>query len=392
MAYFSPYIDSAGLHIPTYADIRDQLVDDAKSIYGNDIYLEIDSADYQFISAVSLKMYDSMLAIQLAYNNRSPQTAIGSGLDAVVLLNGIARLPAARSTCQVTVYGKEGTFIMNGRVADDVGNLWLLPVFVTIPDTGSIEVSAICETPGPVTADVGAIKSIETPTAGWLSVDNLVSAIPGKVAETDAELRSRQALSVALPSQTLLEGTLAGILSVANVSRVRVYENDTNRYSGEGFPPHSITAVVEGGADEAVAQQIFAHKGVGGYTNGTTSVVITDAYGQPNAVRFYRPRYVPIHVTVNLHRLQGWEPPMVEQIKVAISSYLNSLRIGDDVTISSLWGAVLGTVLPDLRAPAFSISLIKAGKYVSSQYATDLNLLFNEAAQGDVSRVIVNVS
>ena len=65
MAYFTPYIDSAGLHIPRYTDIRDQLIEEAKSIFGSDIYVDIDSADYQFISVCALKTYDALQAALL---------------------------------------------------------------------------------------------------------------------------------------------------------------------------------------------------------------------------------------------------------------------------------------------------------------------------------------
>ena len=72
MAYTAPYIDDAGLHIPTYADIRDDLVEQFKSIYGQDIYLENDSQDYQ-------KTYDTMQLLQIVYNNHSRRLQSGRG-------------------------------------------------------------------------------------------------------------------------------------------------------------------------------------------------------------------------------------------------------------------------------------------------------------------------
>ena len=75
MAYFAPYIDDAGLHVPTYADIRDDLVDDFKKIYGDDLYLGNDSQDYQMISAFALKTYDTIQLLQIVYNNQSVKTA-----------------------------------------------------------------------------------------------------------------------------------------------------------------------------------------------------------------------------------------------------------------------------------------------------------------------------
>ena len=45
MAYFAPYIDDAGVHIPTYVDIRDDLIAKFREIYGRDVYLGNDSQD-----------------------------------------------------------------------------------------------------------------------------------------------------------------------------------------------------------------------------------------------------------------------------------------------------------------------------------------------------------
>ena len=50
MAYFKPYVDSKGLHIPSYQDILNDMIASMKQIYGDDIYLENDSADYQLLS------------------------------------------------------------------------------------------------------------------------------------------------------------------------------------------------------------------------------------------------------------------------------------------------------------------------------------------------------
>ena len=116
MSYTAPYIDAAGLHIPSYTDIRDDLVETFKSIYGQDIYLDNDSQDYQMISAFALKTYDTMQLLQIVYNNHSPKTAVGTGLDSLVKLNGIRRKEASYSTCVLTITGTVGTEIAAGIV------------------------------------------------------------------------------------------------------------------------------------------------------------------------------------------------------------------------------------------------------------------------------------
>ena len=59
MAYYAPYIDTTGIHVPTYEDIRDDLIASMKQIFGQDIYLDEDSQDYQQISIFAKKIFDT---------------------------------------------------------------------------------------------------------------------------------------------------------------------------------------------------------------------------------------------------------------------------------------------------------------------------------------------
>ena len=139
MSYFNPYIDKSGLHIPTYNDILDDMIEGMKKIYGSDIYLENDSADYQFLSILALKISDSYQAIQYAYNSRSPSTAVGAALDSVVKLNGIARKKAGYSTCELVLSGIPFTEIKNGSVMDKTNVVWKLPSSVVIGSDGTVK-------------------------------------------------------------------------------------------------------------------------------------------------------------------------------------------------------------------------------------------------------------
>lgn len=388
MAYFSPYIDESGLHIPTYTDILEDLIAREKAIFGNDIYLGIDSMDYQYLSVIALKISDTMQAIQLTYNNRSPATAIGSGLDAIVKVNGIKRKSASYSTCLVVLGGTPGTSITGGIVADVSGYRWALPSPVYIENSGQVIVTAQCETIGAISALPGTITSIVTPTKGWLSVTNSVSAVQGQPVETDAQLRARQSISTDLPSQTLLSGTTAGIASVAGVSRYKVYENDTNTTDVNGLPGHSITCVVEGGLDGDIASQIYARKGIGCYTNGTTETTIKDVYGRNTTIRFYRPTYVPIYVNVSIAKKTGYTENMTGLIQNAITDYLNSLSIGETL-IYSILNAVAMQVQPSLSNPVFAITAITAGKAANPTGTADIALAFNEISRGLLANVNV---
>lgn len=393
MAYFKPYIDESGLHIPTYTDIRDHLIEQAKLIFGQDIYLGNDSQDYQFISIVTDKMHDAYQTAQLVYNNRGPASAIGGGLDGVVKLNGISRKRATQSTCPVEIIGTPNTKIANGIVQDKRNKYnWDLPPEVMIPFTGKAQVMAKCQVHGPVFVDIGDIDTIVTPTQGWSSVYNFTKATLGQSREKDSELRSRQAVSTALPSKTILDGTKGAIAAVKNVTRYRVYENDTKETDSRTLPPNSICAVVEGGDDYEIAEAIYNKKTPGCYTYGDIEVNVIDAYGQVASppIRFFRPRYKEIYTTINVKKLNTFTSDTMEKIKANTTNYLNSIAIGDNLSVSAIWGAAL-TAMTDLRTPSFSIVSVEAGLSLDGQSPEDIAIAFNEVTKGSVENVTVNI-
>lgn len=389
MAYTAPEITSSGLTIPSYNDILEELINDAKIIYGQDIYLGNDSQDYQFLSIYASKTYDVMQMLQMIYNNRGPGTAIGSALDGVVKLNGISRKAKTYSTCEVTLTGTEYTQINNGVVQDITGYLWSLPASITLGAGGSSTVTATCQSEGPISVNAGDINIIVTPTYGWTAVTNSGGAILGSYTETDSQLRSRQAISVSLSSLSVFDSIRSAIAAIPTVTRYKVYENDTNTTDSNGLASHSIAAVVDGGSNTDIANVIFLKKSPGVYTQGTTSVVVTDTYGQSNTIRFYRPSQIDIDVVVNVKMLPGYTNQTTADIKTNLVKYLNSLEIGTDVTISSLWGVTLSS-MTSLSNPSFSITGLTAAKHGNTQGTTDIVIAFNEVTHGNVSYITVN--
>lgn len=405
MSYAPPSIGPAGLTIPSYTDILNLLTGNAQSIYGPGEYLGTDSPFYQMISAFALAASDQANALQLAINNATPVTAIGGALSNIVAFNGIARMAASYSTCQVTISGTPGTVIVNGKVRDSVpqqGYLWDLPASVTIGGGGNVSTSVVCEVIGNVQALAGQINLIATPTAGWTSVNNTNPASPGQPVETDSQLRTRQAESVALPSITELAGTIAAIAAVQGVTRQNTLENPTGSALttwpitvGNPLwygPPHSITACVEGGTQIDVATAIYDNRGIGCFTNGTTIVPVTDPNsGQQFNVGFYLPTDIPIYVTVNAHALTtGFNASIEALIQTAIVNYLNGIALGGTVSYAAIVATAM-SVAGNLEMPIYDLTSLFIGLSASPSGTIDIPMTAPQnVAQGISANVIVN--
>ena len=379
MAYFPPYVDQSGLHVPGYTDIRDNLIASYREIYGEDLYLENDSQDYQLLSSFSSMIADTMSLLQIVWNNHSPKTAVGTALSSLVKLNGIARKASSYSTCVLTLTGTAGTVINGGSVKDESGYIWSLPETVTL--TGATtEVTAECQTLGAVEATIGTINKINTPQAGWTAVTNNVAAVVGQPVEIDEELRGRQSISVAIPSQNMLESTVAAIKAIAEVKRSRVYDNDTNLTDANGIPGHSIAAVVEGGLDADIAEAIYMRKGPGGGTYGSTTYPYTNSVGVTTAIRYSRPTYTSIDASLSVKAGIGYTSDVLDVLKSNIEDYLDNLDIGTPVTITGIL-RVISSAVPNPSKPPFLIDTLQICVAGGILGTTDIEIDWNAVAE-----------
>ena len=375
------YVDATGFHYPDYPTVLEQLKDEYRTIYGNDVYLEADSQDGQWVAVMALAIFDTMQAAAAVYNSFSPLTAQSDALSRNVKINGIRRRVATFSQVDLRIVGQVGTTISNGQAEDTLGQKWNLPASVTIPVGGEITVTAQAADIGDVSAAAGTITKIATPTLGWQTVENLLPAVEGEPVETDAELRRRQTFSTALPSLSVLDGIIGAVASASGVTRFRGYENDSNATDADGIPAHSIAIVAEGGDTQAIGEAIAIKKTPGTGTYGTTAVATTDRYGVPNTINFFRPTPAVVGVEVTITALNGYTTSYADQIKAALAASLQALDIGDDVLITKLY---VPANLPGTQAGAtFDISLIRIKKDAGAFGTSNLVLAFNEVAECD---------
>ena len=375
------YVDATGFHYPDYPTILQYLIDEYKTIYGADTYLASDSQDGQWVSIQALAIFDTVQVAAAVYSSFSPLTGQADALSRNVKINGIRRRTATYSTADLLVIGASGTVISNGQTEDTLGQKWNLPATVTVPLGGSITVTATAAEAGATTATAHTIDKISTPTLGWQSVDNALDATVGAPVETDAELRIRQTFSTSLPSLSVLDGTIGAVASVDGVARFRGYENDSNITDDNGIPAHNIAIVAKGGDSQAIGDAIAIKKTPGTGTYGTTNVTTFDQYGLPNVISFFRPTTATIGVEVTVKPLTGYTTGFSDLISAAVSSFINTLKIGDDVLITKLY---VPANLPGTAAGAtFDISLLRTKKNAGAFGASNIVVEFNEVAQSD---------
>jgi uncharacterized phage protein gp47/JayE len=392
MAYFTPYIDNLGLHVPTYQDIIDYYVAKAKEIFGADIYLGPDSQDYQMYSIIARAAAASLQAAVDSYNARDPDTAFDDVLDGLVTINGIQRKPSTYSTVSVTLTGIPYTLITGGVIQSISGEKWNLPNEVVLDGNGTALVTATAQEKGAITALPNTLTGILTPTYGWYSVTNLSEAYVGQAAETTPALKARRKIAVATPSQTPLEGLSAAILNILGVTDHAVYENDTKETDERGLPGNSITVVVAGGSNEDIANAIAKEKNMGVLSYGNVTLPVRNEYGSLLDISFFRPELVDVYIQVNIVPRNGYTTLVGQQIQEAINSYFTNLRIGDNLYSTQLYESAL-SVSPDIK-PYFSISPtagITVGTSAGNLSKQDLIATFKQKFQTEIDNITINI-
>ena len=91
MAYFAPYIDENGIHMPTYEERLAELSDAYRSIFGLEAELSASVPDYQMLSVFAKALDDVSALVLQAYNSRNPAYASGQALDLLLPQYGITR-------------------------------------------------------------------------------------------------------------------------------------------------------------------------------------------------------------------------------------------------------------------------------------------------------------
>lgn len=384
------FIDATGYNYGSYPDFLAWITAQYQGIYGADVYIDPDSMDGQFLAILAQAFYDTAALGNSVYSSFSPLTSQGAGLSRVVKINGIARLSPSYSTATVTIVGTAGTVITNGVVQDTLNQLWNLPSTVTIPFAGTIDVTATAQVIGFVTAEIGTITILFTPTLGWQTANNAAAATPGEPVETDAQLRQRQSVSTALPAQTVFDATLGAVANVTGVTKVEGYENFTDTAVGL-LTPHSICVATVGGAGMDIANAITAQKTPGTNPIGNTGPFSTfDARGMPLSIYYTVAMTASIQVTVNVASGVGWSTDFVVEMETAVAAYINALNIGSTVFFTQLF--VPAYLIGTPAQGTFSITSLTIGKNGGSQSAANISLVTGFNAENPVCNPLVDVN
>lgn len=298
-----------------------------RTVFGDSINLSPEAPDGQINGTVSGSNADLWEILEMCYNAFNPSSAFGATLSSLVELNGLTRLSAQPSTVAIDVTGTPAALITAGSIISNGVTQFSIDADITIGGGGTASGNATATANGGLIGLAGTVTTIETPIAGWTTVTNPLDAQLGRLQETDVQLRSRRASSVAIPAQSVIDTIFANLSALTGVTQVSVLENVSDSVDSNGVPAHGFVAVVEGGVDADIGNAIWQTKPAGTKAGGNTSYVVTDTQGFSQTINFSRPTQIPIYVKVVLSRNNAYPDDGDDLVKQKIIDYAGGLLV-----------------------------------------------------------------
>lgn len=356
-----------GLVTANYVQIREALTDKYKEIYGSDIDISTASADGQYVSSISLVIYNMLESIKKMYNSLDPNVANGKFLDIICALSNITRKGPTKSYASLLVTNEAGTdYSASSITFVDKSNLtWVSSnsdgSFITIPAGESLNLIATCSKFGPISAE----GSGDSSTPGWIyqTLDNSSltviqenDAVLGSYEESDSELRSRRDKSTGQEAITTLDGLTGNLLALDGIDDVKIYNNNTNadQTKKDNFTvyPHSILVAIRKNLsvnieDSLIGSIIYENLTPGIGTDFATTVSDKETYYYPTVSFLEQPVYwryaAPIHPQISIMLTVNESFDTTDEYKT-IGEYminlLNSKPIGENLDNNNLrWEA-----------------------------------------------------
>ena len=300
----------SGVVLDRFADVLARLHAIAKAQWGDGIDLADDAYHGHTMNLISLLVSEINEIVQQLYDAGDIDNAEGTALEAAVSFLGLERQAAAPSTIsQIQLTLSRPDTVPAGSLYKTATNItFKTDSDLTLTAAGNGVVSGTCTVDGSNDVGVGELDEIKTSGYGVTAVTNLTAAVPGRLRQTDTELKQAHTLAVDTSGLNDVASIYEALYQVTGVSAVHVFENDT-QLTVTGVPSKTIYVVVIGGTDADVAKAIDDNKTSGIPTHGDETVsVYNETTSQVKNINFDRGATVSVYVKMTLQKVTGVYP------------------------------------------------------------------------------------
>ncbi len=387
-------VTPTGFVYKPYTVIYNELSTAMKNAFGEDLDTSIDTPNGQLIGLIAAALASLWQQENAIYDAYNPNAATGVSLTNIGVITFTPRNNESKSVVEVVITGTPNTFIPSAiaqiSVDQNPSAAFKFLNDITIPVSGTVTTQAEALNFGSVAAPANTLTQIDTPFAGWASVNNPQAATLGRNTETDPQYRVRRNNSAALASQNTEDSLRAELLSLSGVIDAVVLVNQLNVTDSNGFLPHSIAAIVEGGEDDLIAQKIYGRSTSSISTNGDITVNIANNAGILIPVNFYRNVQIDIYIRIEIIEYTGFPVDGLIQIQQNVYDYLVGTNNGN-IPIFGMGATIIISQLytPINLTPGASVSGLFLDKVDPPINTADLVLTFKELPVFSLDNILV---
>lgn len=341
-----------------------------------------------FVAAPNADYYKDLI-IPIFKEAFGDDFATDESLPQGVLITRLAELFYAMDMDGVEAFSRLNLNTMGGLFLDTIGNFRGIPRVLGAPQTGLVEITCNPNTFAPFTLPKGTVLTVVetgdtfvtvneggdtfTETTGTIRVQytengnsaalvnntmtvvgfnqitniKIVALFDGTDNESDISYRSRLIRDYPAANNTI-EYILNKMREINTIRSVGVLYNDTASTDANGLPaystefmyaarPNAETPEITAMTNNEVAKIIVDNKVPGSPTHGSTTVTVTDAFGQSKSIKLTKADPVRIHIYVQVSTPETTgmlDLVNRDAITDTIANYLNTLDIGKDISYS----------------------------------------------------------
>lgn len=328
------YIDTTGVILPDTKYLHDEVVEEFRSIFGNDLVVDPETPQGALIAA-EVRSRESTLRAQAHIANQimNPNLSEGVFLDGIFAWMETGRRPASRSVLvNVELTGMPGTVIPAGsRALTENRDEFVTLRTVILGNDGKAHVDFRAVEFGAIEVAPHALNRIAEGVLGWETVSNPQAATVGREAESDAAARNRRKRILAANTISTNEAIISRLYQLEGVRSLSYYENfdDVDHVvDGVTIKRKTIYVCIQGGVDVEIARAMKATKTVGAGYSGNELVEIIDEYsGQVYPVRFDRPEQINVYTRVTVRQSAG---DVQGTVRRAMQAFIDGEIEGED--------------------------------------------------------------
>lgn len=385
-------LTNTGYIAPTYAEWLDDVEDDFRSRFGDDIAITSNSNFGILARILAWRLTEISQQMEQVYYSGFYSTANDSALDRLGANIGVPRKVARPAHTDIKIQTDGEYLIQAGEQFEtDDGIVFDLTQDVVTAQstdgnwygTGTLESE---ETGTMNNVEANTITVISNPDDNILSVTNPENVGDGQDDEDDESYRNRLIMeNTAKPGPTE-NGIKSALSNLTGVREVSIVSNDTDAVDSYGNLPESIHIYVLGGNGQDIANTLIDCLPAGCVLNGSQAVNATDMSGNEKTIKFDFATDKPIYVKVDIKTNDQWNADSgASQIEEQIAQAISSLNMGQTVFLTKMYPIVY-------NVDGVDEATISIGTSKSNLSSSDITVERFEAPSCDLQNIEVVVN